>query len=335
MDLHVLHDEVALEVNDERPGHPRDLSDLLCDLSFVRASAPAVLERLVLSIHPSARPSTAPSGGRVELHADALHVTESGDDVYVSDGASLFHIQAQRGCATAQIARSFDERPLHLRQRFWAHGVLRLLRQQGLYGLHAAGVATPRGDNLLIVGPSGCGKSTMTIGLIRCGGRFLSDDAILLLSAPDGIDALTLRKPFSVDAARASDYPDFVSCSAQSPGSDRRKCRADALHNYPSQHVRRFRPGAIVFPRIVPQPTSTLEELPRSVALQHLLSQSGPELFDKPTMAAHLELLGRLLRQTTSYELRAGQDLHHAPQGIIDLLEHTKGRSACPGSSSN
>ena len=101
----------------------------------------------------------------------------------MSEGASLLHVRPQCGRATAQIAPSFDERPLQLRQRFWAHGILTLLRPLGLYGLHAAGVATPQGVNLLIVGPSGSGKSTMTIGMIRAGGRFLSDDAILAISA--------------------------------------------------------------------------------------------------------------------------------------------------------
>ena len=68
----------------------------------------------------------------------------------------------------------------------------------------------------------------MTIGMIRAGGRFLSDDAILLRSAPDGIDALTLRKPFSVNAERAADYPDLVPRLAQLRSSDLRRCHADA-----------------------------------------------------------------------------------------------------------
>jgi len=70
-------------------------------------------------------------------------------------------------------------------------------------------------------------------------------------------------------------------------------------------------------------------------ALRNLLAQSGPELFDRPTMSAHLDVLGRLLRQTTPYELRAGEDLHRAPQRLTELLERGPGAPACPGSSSN
>ena len=250
MDLHVLHDEVALEVNDERPGRRRDLLDLLDDLSFVRASGTTAPGRLTLSVRLGV--SAASAGGRSLSQPDAPQVTEAGEEVYVTEGESLFHVQPGRRRATAQIAPSFEERPLQLRHRFWAYGVVKLLHQQGLYALHAAGVTTPRGENLLIVGPSGSGKSTMTIGLIRLGGRFLSDDAILLRAAPDGIGALTFRKPFSVDAAHATDYPDFVASFA--PGSHGRKRRADPLRAYRSQHRSGFRPHTMVFPRIVSQP---------------------------------------------------------------------------------
>jgi hypothetical protein len=91
----------------------------------------------------------------------------------------------------------------------------------------------------------------------------------------------------------------------------------------------------IVFPRIVPQAASELRRLPGSVALRHLLDQSGPGLFDKPTMAAHLDVLSRLLRQTATYELLAGEDVYRSPQAFLDLLEHAPGAAAWPGSSSN
>ena len=173
----------------------------------------------------------------------------------------------------------------------------------------------------------------MTIGLMRAGGRFLSDDAILLRAAPDGIDALTFKQPFSIDAARAADYPDLVPDAAR--GSHARKRRADALRACRSQHLPCFRPRTIAFPRIVPQAASEVRRLPRSVALQRLLDQRGPGLFDRSTMASHLDVLSRLLRQATTYELLAGRDLYRSPHAFIDLLEHANGAPAWQGSSSN
>ena len=266
------------------------------------------------------------------MQTDGLKAVEIDEDVYLTDGESLFHVQPRRGCAMAQIGPSFDDHPILRRQRFWAFGLLKLLRHRGLFGLHAAAVATPRGLNLLIVGASGCGKSSLAIELVRGGGSFLSDDAILLRAGREGIDALAFRKPFSIDAARANDYPDIV---APSCGSESRKRRADMMRAYPSQHRQRFRPRAIVFPRIASCATSTLRGVSRSTALRTLLAQSGPELFDPETMPAHLDLLARLLRQTRPFELLAGRDLHQAPQGLIDLLQRADGGSPWPGSFSN
>jgi hypothetical protein len=324
MDLHVLHG-VVLSVNDSRPVRRADLTSLLGDLSFVPAAfKPASGTPLVLSARRYARAPAFPSGGRIVMQTDGLKAIEIDQDVYLTDGESLFHVQPRRGCATAQIGPGFDDHPILQRQRFWAFGLLRLLRHRGLFGLHAAAVATPRGLNLLIVGASGCGKSSLAIALVRGGGSFLSDDAVLLRAGREGIDALAFRRPFSIDAERAKDYPDIV---APSCGSGSRKRRADMMRAYPSQHRQRFRPHVVVFPRLAPRATSTLRGLSRSTALRTLLAQSGPELFDPDTMPAHLDLLARLLRQTRPYELLAGRDLHQAPQGLIDLLQHAAGAS--------
>ncbi len=54
-------------------------------------------------------------------------------------------------------------------------------------------------------------------------------------------------------------------------------------------------------------------------SLRLLLAQSAPQLFDRSTMSAHLELLKRLLQQAETYELNAGTDLYHQPAKLIDL----------------
>jgi hypothetical protein len=186
--------------------------------------------------------------------------------------------------------------------------------------------------NLLIAGPSGCGKSTLAVALVRCGGAYLSDDAVLLRAERDGVVALALRKPFSVEHARAAEYSDIVT-AASSPSGPKR--RADPARTYPDQRLSAFHPHALLFPRIVAAPASELRRIPRSVALAMLLAQSGPELFDRDTMPAHLDVLARLLRHSTALELLAGRDLHEAPQGLIELLAQAIGPLACPGSSSN
>ena len=298
-----------------------DLRRLLQDLSFVDAppgvgpGGPA----LELSVLSSERPLPMPTGDRDLFHGDGLRAIAAGGDVYVTEGTSLLHLEARQGRATARIAPGFLAQPNLVRQRFWAIGLLALLRARDLYGLHAAGLVDPSGAGVLLVGPSGSGKSTLALGLVRDGWQYLSDDAVLLRARQDGIGALALRRPFSVvrGASVHMDRPPGPA-SQQPPGA--RKRRVDVQSAYPAQHRSECRPATLVFPRIVGDARSTLRPLPRITALGRLLAQSGHELFDRPSMPRHVELLGRLVRQAAGYELCAGGDLHRRPAMLADLL---------------
>ena len=111
----------------------------------------------------------------------------------------------------------------------------------------------------------------------------------------------------------------------------RRRRRVYLEDAYPGKHIARCLPHALLFSRIVPQAQSSLLPLDRVDALRHLLASSGPQLFDKRTMARHLEVLKRLLQQTTVYELQAGLDLYHEPVTLMRLLNEAEGAQRWPG----
>ena len=324
MAVHIYHD-VVLEVRDSTSAREVDLCHLLRDFSFTSAdSSTACTPTLVLTVRLSDRPLQLPDADGAVYAGEGLRAVDRGDEAYVSEGSSLLHLQVRLGRGDAQLAPGFFRRSRLVRHRFWAFGLLRLLRVRGLYGLHAAGVETPAG-NLLFVGPSGAGKSTLAIGLLRSGCRYLSDDAILLRGQPDAVEALALRKPFSIDAAAANDYADLQLGPEGSSSSGKRKRRADVQTAYGRHYLPGFRPDVILFPRIVSRTRSSLRPLPSAIALRHLLAQSGPELFDRASMASHLNVLTRLVRQTATYELCAGRDLHRSPEILFELLSRTEG----------
>jgi hypothetical protein len=81
----------------------------------------------------------------------------------------------------------------------------------------------------------------------------------------------------------------------------------------------------LLFAGIVPAAESTVRRLDRPSALKHLLAQSGPQLFDRGTMAQHLGVLKRLVHQAIAYELLAGRDLYQHPEKLGRLLAAVEG----------
>jgi hypothetical protein len=205
MALHVFHD-LSLEVQQDPPDAGAELEWLLQNLSFVPMPACAKQPCLRLTVHWQGHPQGLPVQAREVFRAEGLCGLQHGDDFYLTEGTSLLHLQPGAGQGTARLVPAFVQQPQLLRQHFWAVGLLKLLRPLGLYGLHAAGIVAHPDRGMLLVGGSGSGKSTLTIGLVRQGWGYLSDDALLLRQQPEGVEALAFRQPFSVDADVAAAY---------------------------------------------------------------------------------------------------------------------------------
>jgi hypothetical protein len=280
--------EITLAVETEGEEPAAGLEFLLADLSFVRAQDVEQPPRLRLITHHCAKVSKIPSCARAVFQADGLSGFTHEEGTYVTDGASLLHMSPPYQQAVVWLAPNFPDQPGLLRQQFWAYGLLKLLRSQGLYGLHAAGVITENDEGLLIVGASGSGKSTLTFGVIQNGWRYLSDDAVLSPTA------------------------------VQSPVSHKQRMNVERA--YPGQYRSTCLPRILVFSHIVAEERSTLRALDRRRALQQLLAESGPQLFDRTTMPSHLNVLNRLVHQATPCELLAGHDLYEQPARLAALV---------------
>jgi hypothetical protein len=324
MALYRFH-EMVLEVMREPEDIGEDLTQLLQELSWVRVCASGRKPCLYLSVSMQNKNVQAPRTAREVFSADGFSGIEDGGDFYLTDGASLLHLQTSRGRADAHLSPLFLEKPATLRHNFWAFGLLRLLRPRGFYSLHAAGVVAWPGQGLLIVGASGRGKSTLAIGLIRHGWGYLSDDAVLLRQHPEGVEAFACRKHFYIDAEASAKCADLPLGDEVPDSTGGRRRRVGIEKAFPSQRVARCVPRVLLFSRIVPDACSALIPLDQRTALGHLLAQSGPQLFDRVTMPTHLAVLLQLVRQSTTYELLAGRDLYQDPLTLVRLLREAEG----------
>ena len=330
MARYVFHN-LTLDVRHEGEEIVEELAQLLHGLSFITTTAADREPSLCLSVRLGHQRVSVPSTAHIVFEADGFSGLESGEEFYLTDGHSLFHLQMAKGRGDAHLAPSFFAKPSLLQRNFWTFGLLKLLRPLGLYSLHAAGVVTKEGLGLLIIGESSSGKSTLALGLIRQGWSYLSDDAVLLRLHAEGVEALAFRKNFYIDASSAAAYVDLPlgEEALDAAGKQRRRVRVEDA--YPGQYVSRCVPRVLLFSHIAPQAHSTVLVLDRLSALTQLLAGSGPQLFDRGTMAKHLEVLQRLMQQAAMYELRAGIDLYHQPLTLVRLLAEAEGEKQWPG----
>jgi hypothetical protein len=259
------------------------------------------------------------------FQAEGFWGVEHGEDCYLTDGSSQWHLQLRQGRGEAWLGPEFSKKPAHLRRRFWAFGVLKLLRPLGVFSLHAAAVVSTDDRGMLMVGAPGSGKSTLALGLLRRGWSYLTDDAVLLRQQLDVVEALACRQDAYVkteDATRYGDLPWGEAVLDSVRGCKLRLCPSVA---YPGQMVSWCIPRVVLIAHISNGPQTLLCPLDRVQCLRQLLAQSGPQLFDRPTMGAQLEVLTRLLQQADIYELQAGWDLYEEPLILQDILSEVKG----------
>ena len=322
---------LILDVRGTEDQPTRELEEVLLDLRWERTTTLGRNPGLLLSVRQHLEELPSAARGRVVFRDQWFCGLEHDDAFSLTDETSLLYLQPQRGYGKALLAPAFFAKPAVVRRHFWVFGLLKLLRPRGVYNLHAAGVINPAGKGLLIIGASGSGKSTLTIGLIRHGWGYLSDDTVLLRLQPQGVEALAVRKHCYVAAAEVPAYADLPlgKETTDLAGGWRRQVHIEA--SYPEQYVPRCLPQILLFARIVPHAQSALRPVDRVSALRRLLAQSGRQYFDRGTMAPHLELLRRLLHQTVAYELQAGLDLYHQPLTLVHLLTEVEGEGQWRG----
>lgn len=209
------------------------------------------------------------------------------------------------------------------------YAVQAALRRAGLYQFHAGCVlsgddpgASENRTAILLVGDSGCGKSTLTATLVRSGWNFVSDDNLMLSDSAAGIEAWALRRYFTfdqatLDACNLSAFKESI--GGRVPGKTE-KFRFYARQAFPGQFVANCLPGAILFPMVSREPQSRLEPLAQSDALARLIRQCPWATCDTAAAPLHLQALAKLVRQTRSYKLVAGQDIFESPASIPGLI---------------
>jgi hypothetical protein len=316
---YLLHD-LSLEVSNAERSLDEELERVLRGLNWERTAELPGEPALTLSVCGNGSSHRIPAGAREILRRDDFRGFEQDGSFYLTDGATLLHIRSDEARAEVLLAPSFSSRDPDSRRQFWMFALVKLLQGAGVYSLHAAGLVAPDRTGVLLVGDSGSGKSTLTIGLIRRGWRYLSDDAVLLRRTTSGIEALALRRHFYVDAPAAERYAGLPLGDVVPDAGGGLRRRVGIEDAFASQRDAACVPRVLLFCKIVPRESSALVPVGAATALGRLLAQCVRQAFEREATADHLVLLRQLLRQTRFLDLEAGSDLHRQPALLEGLL---------------
>jgi hypothetical protein len=238
------------------------------------------------------------------------------------------------GRHTGSLRESFWTVPVEDQRMFFLVGFLILLRSHGLYGLHASGLSAGHGG-VLIVGPSGSGKTTLALSLIREGWRYLADDALMLRASDDRVEALALRRGFSLTRDAGQRFPELQTAVATGQALSGGKRLVDWLRLYPERQTSRCRPDLLLFPRITDRRVSEFRPLDETASVIRLMEQSPGIFTDRSGVETQMRVLSRLVAQSSSYEVLLGRDVFESSTDLSRMIAQLGRHQPCLASSSS
>lgn len=272
-----------------------------------------------IQIEPMPAPRLLPREARAWLELPPIRLSVDGDAMYLElDGTLVATL-----CGGSRIIAWL---PVERITERWtiAHYVLQpllmeALRSHDLVMVHAAALADDA-RVALFPAASGCGKTTLTLAMLRAGFRFLSDDSPFLRLRDGRIEVCGFPERVNVMERTSRFFPELRSYwLAGERDPHREKVPLDVTAVYGACMGETGTPGAIIFPEIVEDETSSVAPLSKTEALFRLLPLAGCS--PSPTFAqTQFDLLSRLVRDVPCLTLRTGRDFDALPGVVRQIL---------------
>jgi hypothetical protein len=215
------------------------------------------------------------------------------DEFYFAVDNSLIHLE---NGTPVRVRVWFDQLPAPgdpMLARVSSFAACAALRRFGVFELHSAGVVHPESDKgVLIIGPSGRGKSTLAVQLAMAGWPYLSDDELLLSLVDGEVEVTGFRSFFAVNGADDT----FKTCF-----------EPDAV--FVSGRRLKASPGVLLFTSVSGEQKTQMRKLTQAESMTRLIRACPWATYDRSIAIANLDMLSKLARQTSAFDLDAGRDL--------------------------
>jgi hypothetical protein len=196
------------------------------------------------------------------------------------------------------------------------------LASRGVQFVHAGAVGRPDGG-CLIVGKSGSGKSTTTLATLGTELLYAGDDYVGVSLTDAGAQVHSIYGCGKLETAHVARFPE-LQISPRPERAEALRARRDKTifyvrETYPDQVTTGFPLKAIVVPRVAPEETTELNEIPLTATLKALVPSTMFEIHAAGQSA--LTTLTQVARSVPAYELRLGSEM----EAIPDLLRQAIG----------
>lgn len=244
--------------------------------------------------------------------------SDSRDEMYITynDGVSVL-CDVGRGHVWTSVLRAQAINQRLASHLFFTLSFTELLKRRGRYSLHAAGLCV-EGQGVLFPGASGSGKTTLAVALVQAGFDFLGDDMLFLSDGPRGLRVLAFPDELDVAPSAGALIPALRHLEGSTPPDGMVKHRISAKDLHVSSPVWECPPTVLVFPQITDTDKSVLTRIDAHEALLELTPNIL--LTESRACQAHLDILGRLARESACYRLATGRDFDRLPGLVRGLL---------------
>lgn len=285
--------------------------------TFYRGDALSRFPSLEFEFHITDAPPPLPPGSTKAMQGPYVTHYRNNENVYsLLDDGSCIRFNSLTKKAEGFLKSTLLDKTFYL-YALIGSSLLEALKYYGLYPFHAAALQG-NGISCLVSGDGGCGKTTTTLGLVREGFKYVSDDSLFLRESREGVVVSPLYTYVNVDQDLADRFPEILdNRNVKIPAG--MKESVNLANSYPHASIPSLRPDVIIFPKIVPCGESVLEPISQMEMYSLLLQQTILPVDDK-IGRKHLNIIEMLVKQTKGYTLHSGQDIHADPGIFISLI---------------
>ena len=266
--------------------------------------------------------SPIPSRAKLMLRYFGLKIFQAGGWSYFTDFSSYFLVAPEGKNALGYISSETlkKDQGKFFTAIFLSFVIFELLRYQGVFFLHCAGLVSPKRKIYLFPAGSRQGKSTITVYLVQQGFKCLSDDTIFICQKNQELNFYGFHKPCHLPVNLFQKLSSSQKLSPQISGED--KIEIDLEELFPQSKLPSAKGEVVlIFPELKNQPQSRLQPLSKTQALVKLMEQSPFFYLNSRLAKIHIKTLSELVNNSQLWLLESSSDWLEQPEILLKLVE--------------